>query len=291
MKIDGKKLASQVLKTVKKDVKRLKRKKVIPHLAVILIGNDPASVSFIKQKVKAGKSIAVKVTVHQFKKAPLYQKIAEFIRGLNQDPLVHGIIIQRPLPSTLSPHALTHLISPTKDVDGFLPKSIHTPPLGMAVFKIFHHVYYAKIKKAKGPVSEFSKLLVNYLKRKNIVLLGRGETGGKPIAATLQKFNIDFVMLHSQIENREDYIKDADILVSAVGRSQIIPADLVKPTAWLIGVGVHKEKKLLKGDYDEVALQKKGVFYTPTPGGVGPVNVAYLIYNTVAAAKKIHKIK
>lgn len=287
MIIDGKKLARGVLREAARNIKKLKKKKIVPQLAVILVGNDPSSLSYIKQKIKAAKQVKAQVTLHHFKKTPLYQKLAEKIRDLDQDSKVHGIIVQRPLPSTLSARDLNKRISIEKDIDGFLPKSLHTPPLGIAIFKILNEMYFRALKKKKKPAQDISKNLVNYLRKQSIVLIGRGDTGGKPIAETLQKHGIDFVILHSMMENREEYIKDADIIISAVGKAKAVPLEIVKPSAWLIGVGVHRGKKGIVGDYDEKDIAKRVRFYTPTPGGVGPVNVACLILNLVTAAKKM----
>ena len=288
MKIDGKKLAAHVLKDVAKDVKLLKKKKISPQLAVVLIGTNPASQSYVKQKIKAGAQCGIKVSVHHYKKTPSYQKIAEFIKQLKEDKNIHGIIIQRPVPTSLSAQSLTKLVGIVKDVDGFLPKSIHIPPLGLAVLKVCHYIYFEQVRKIHAPRLLTPKPLITTLKAINIVLIGRGETGGQPIAETLRSQRLHFVMLHSQ-SVMDSYIREADVIISAVGKSNIIKPDLLKPTVWLLGVGVHKEKEQLVGDYNEAEIAKKSGFYTPTPGGMGPINVAYLMHNVVTAAKNIRK--
>ncbi|RJR15211.1 bifunctional 5,10-methylenetetrahydrofolate dehydrogenase/5,10-methenyltetrahydrofolate cyclohydrolase [Candidatus Microgenomates bacterium] len=288
MKVDGKKLAAQVLKDVAKDVKRLKKKKIAPQLAVVLIGSNPASQSYVKQKIKAGAQCGIKVSLHHYKKTPSYQKIAEFIKQLKEDKNIHGIIIQRPVPTSLSAQSLCKLVGTIKDVDGFLPKSIHTPPLGLAVIKVCHHIYFELVRKIHAPKLLTPKPLLTTLKAKNIVLIGRGETGGQPIAETLRSLRLHFVMLHSQ-SMMESYLHDADIIISAVGKSDVLNPALLKPDVWLLGIGVHREKDQLTGDYNEAEIVKKCAFYTPTPGGMGPINVAYLMHNVVTAAGTIHK--
>jgi methylenetetrahydrofolate dehydrogenase (NADP+)/methenyltetrahydrofolate cyclohydrolase len=237
MLLDGQKLAHEILRDLKNEVKALKKKKRTPQLAVVLIGSDAASLSFVRQKQKAAAEIGAMVSIHQFKKIPLYQKLAEFIKELNADSGVHGIIIQRPLPPSLSAESLTKMISRQKDVDGFLTKSEHLPPIGIAIFKVFNEIYYKQLYHKAKPVSDFTKPLLSWLKNKNIVIIGRGETGGKPIAETLQKQRLNFIMLNSNTDSREEYLKQADIIISAVGKSGIVNAHDIKPGAIIIGVG------------------------------------------------------
>lgn len=286
MKIDGKAIAARLLIQLQLDVVKLTRRSGIPpHLAVIYIGNDSASASFIKQKEQAASRTGVILTVHRYRRAPLYQKLAEFIKTLNRDKTVHGIIIQRPLPSSLSSDSLTKLVSPTKDVDGFLEKSIFIPPLSLAVFKIFNEIYFTHIKKSALPKDDFTKPLLHWLKEKRLVLIGRGETGGKPIAKTLSSVRLNYILLNSQVESREDYLKEADIVISAVGKPRMITPVTMKKGAILIGVGIRTDNDRLKGDFEEKEVMDEAGFYTPTPGGIGPVNVACLVSNVVTACK------
>jgi 5,10-methylene-tetrahydrofolate dehydrogenase/methenyl tetrahydrofolate cyclohydrolase len=168
---------------------------------------------------------------------------------------------------------------------------VHEPPLGEAVFKILSVVFYTYIRRGKLPKQDFSRPLLDWLKLKNVVLIGRGETGGQPIALTMQKHHLNFIMLNSRVENKEDYLKDADIVISAVGKSNIVDARQLKPGVILLSVGTHYEKKHFVSDYDEAAVEHVASYYTPTPGGVGPVNVACLMQNLVAAAKMQKKRK
>ncbi len=286
MKIDGRKIAADILKSLKTDVGKLKRKRIQPHLVAVLVGSDSGSLSYVSQKSKAARIIGAKVTIHRFDKIPLYQSIAEFISGLNQDPKVHGVIIQRPLPPSLSAGALNKIVSVNKDVDGFLDKSPFEPPIGVAVFKLLGHIYYRQLKKTSMPRDDFSKSLVNWLKNKQIVLLGHGETGGQPVSQTLNTCNIPFIVLNSTVENKDEYLKDADIVISAVGKPNMIKAEMIKPGCILLGIGVHRgDKTGIVGDYDEKAVDPVAGFYTSTPGGMGPVNVACLLQNLITAAK------
>lgn len=285
MKIDGKSLANEILKTLVRDVRQLKRKKNLPQLAVVLVGNDPASTSFVKQKRKAAMAIGARVALHHFSKPPSYQKLAEYLHKLSVDTSIHGIIVQRPLPPSLSAAELTRVIDSRKDVDGFRPKSPFLPPLGLAIFKILNEVYYRHLLKKKKPQTEFSKPFLDWLKRKHIVLLGRGETGGKPIAETLTRNRLNFIILTSKSDNKREYIGEADMVISAVGKSNVITAADLKPGVIVVGVGLHSDQGKLVGDYNEKEIEQVASYYTPTPGGVGPVNVACLMENLITATK------
>ncbi len=284
MKIDGRLLSAEILGKLKKEIKSLKFS-VPPHLAVIWVGSDSSSLSFIRQKQLAAKQIGAKISLIHFRKTPEYTKIARILLQIATDKSIHGMIIQRPFPPTLSADTLNVRIPIFKDVDGFLPKSAFDPPVGMAVFKILSEVYYRHLTHIQKPIDDYPKSLISYLKNKKIVQIGRGETAGKPIAQILNTMKLNFIILNSQSQNRDEYLNQADIVISAVGKSQIITPDQVKPNCILIGVGIHKEKGKLTGDFDENEFKDQVLFYTPTPGGVGPVNVACLMQNLVSACK------
>lgn len=286
MKIDGTLLAKEILADLAQEVKKLKSKEITPHLAVIMIGSNSASLSYIKQKRKAALEIDAKISVHQFTRTPLYQKIAQFILNLDTDPTVHGIIIQRPTPPSLSAQILNKRVSIHKDIDGFLVKSPYTPPVGLNIFKIMSEIRYRRELETDKPKHDFNKPLISWLKGKKIVLLGRGDTAGKPIAHTLQHFRINFIHLNSKSESPEEYTKQADIIISAVGKKDALLAEHVKQDSIVIGVGMHKKGSKLMGDYNENEVAKVAKYYTTTPGGVGPVNVACLLQNLISSAKQ-----
>lgn len=284
IKIDGRKLSKDILRTLKPSIRKLKKKKIVPHLAVVLIGDNKESLSFVRQKKKSAKTIGVKVTIHHFKKTPDYQKLAESIIQLSNDRQVHGIIVQKPLPPSLSSISVDRRIKINKDVDGFRQKSLFDPPIGLAVEKIIKHIYFKYLVKGKAPNIDFPEHVVKWLKLQKILLVGRGETGGKPIAHILRKNRIPFIMSHSQTENIAEYMQDADIIISAVGKPNTINPNNVKEGCILIGIGIRKSKSKLTGDYNETKIKGLVSFYTPTPGGIGPINVSCLIENVVKAA-------
>lgn len=272
-KIDGRKLAHDLLSTLKADVSKLNKQKIIPALAVIEIGSDLSSKSYVKQKIKAAKEIGAKIVCYNLSTKTNFEQIAHLVTSLNSDKKISGIIIQRPNPPHLSSSSLNKLIDPKKDVDGFLEKSPFDPPVALAVIYVLKHVYQ-------------SEKISTLLKRKKIVLIGRGETAGKPIAKLLCKERLRFINIHSKAENSEEFKKEADIIISAVGKKNILTSENIKSGAVLIGVGIHRENNQICGDYDQAEIENKALYFTPTPGGIGPLNVAFLIKNVVEAAIK-----
>lgn len=268
MKIDGKEIAQKIFEELKIKVKKLQKENIIPHLAIILVGNDPASVAYVKRKELKAKEIGAKTTTYNLKSEIRNSELEKLINKLNKDDLVHGIIAQQPLPAHIDIGKITQAIDPEKDVDGFHKNSKFQPPISEAVLEI----------------------LKPYLtKSKKIVVIGKGETGGKPIAQAIKKIGINPIIIDSKTSNPEDLTKTADILISAVGKSDVIKAEMIKKGAILISIGMHKELDgKLHGDYKEDSIKNIASFYTPTPGGVGPINVAMLLKNLVRSAENFN---
>jgi len=267
MKIDGKVLADKILNDLSLEVVKLKEKGVTPTLAVIQIGDDHGSTAYIRQKQKSAEQIGVTLILSHQSSVISHQKLQSIIETYNADPAVHGIIVQRPLPKTL--HASN--ILPSKDVDGFLTHSPYPVPVAEAVLTIFKQMQLT----GPGPV-------------RKIVVIGRGETAGKPIAEALIKRGYDISVVHSQTPNPDEIIKTADIVISCVGRPHVVRRHNIKKETILISVGLSRDSEgKLHGDYEEDEIEDIASFYTPTPGGVGPVNVACLMANLVKAASKL----
>jgi methylenetetrahydrofolate dehydrogenase (NADP+) / methenyltetrahydrofolate cyclohydrolase len=270
MKIDGRKIADQILDNLVQQVVMLKKNGIIPRLAVILVGEDPGSISFIKQKKLSAEKIGASLDLYHFQTSVNKSYLINLINKLNSDPQIHGIILQRPVPKFNAPE-LVELISPKKEVDSFLDSSVHLPPVGMAVVKILQFCHPDNF--------------INWINTKKIILIGRGETAGTPIAKTLKRYQIKFNIVHTQTPNPSELIRTADIIFSAVGKPGIITAENIKKGVILIGVGLHDENTRLVGDYDEAEIINVASFYTPMPKGVGPVNVACLMENLISACK------
>ncbi len=269
MIINGRKIAREILDELKLKIQNLN---VTPSLAIILVGDNPQSVAYIEQKELKATRIGAKVIIKKLDNKISESELLSIVQNLNNDSKVHGIIIQRPVPN-ISSEKLDSSVIPEKDVDGFSLESNFEPPIAKAIIKIL-----------KSVEPNFAN--------KKIVIIGRGETGGKPIIKTFQKMGIDFSVVDSKTENSELITKSADIIISAVGKSGILNSNNIKRGSIVISVGLHKESDgKLHGDYDEEEIEKVASFYTPTPGGVGPINVTMLLENLVNAAIRFSEKK
>lgn len=276
MKLNGREIADQIYHDLQQRVGELKKKNIIPHLVVLLIGNPPTSEAYINQKQRIGERIGAKVTVLRYSESITTEELEEKITLLNQDPFVHGILLQRPVPTHIAINKLALLTNPQKDIDGFHPDSPYILPLPLAVEKILQEVSQTSGR------DEF----LTWLKSKNVVLIGKGETGGQPIYVYLTQLGITPHQIDSKTQTAEQLIEQADIIISAVGKKIITPSSLKKGVI-LIGVGLFKGPDgTMQGDYDEEEIKAIASFYTPTPGGVGPVNVAMLMKNLLTATEK-----
>lgn len=281
MRIDGKEIANPILASLGTDVVTLKKKGVTPALAVIQVGDDPASTAYINQKKKAAERIGAVLIHEKLSTDSTYQRVNMIIHEHNTDPKIHGIIIQQPLPNTLGNAAtLIGQIDPKKDIDGFLPNSPYPVPVAAAIITILRSTFFQFDQLV--PLDQFD----TWLNKKQIVVIGRGATAGKPIADLLISRGCNVTVIHSQTKNPDAIIKSADIVISCVGKPNIVRRDNIKNNAVLVSVGIWRDENgKLHGDYEEDAVKDIAKAYTPTPGGVGPVNVACLMQNLVSAAK------
>lgn len=285
-KINGRVLAKSVLSQLKKRTKRLKKESIIPSLAIFSAGDDPASLSFIKGKERAAKEIGANLKHFKFKKETSYQKFAEALNRIGRNPKFSGIIIQRPLPVSLTHSSLNLIIPLEKDIDGANPKSPFTPPVAIAVLRALDFVRTGeKVKELLSYEMFPSESLINWLNHHSILLIGRGETAGKPIAKTFTNKRIKFLITHQATEDLPRFVKKSDIVISCVGK-RIIKKEMFKQGTILIGVGIRKDKEgRFRGDFDERGIKDIVSYYTPTPGGIGPLTVACLMENLVRAAE------
>lgn len=269
MKIDGKQIANKILKDLKLKVIKLQEENISPKLAIILVGKDPASTAYVRQKQLKAESVGIKTTTVHLSDKISQENLLGTIRQFNNDNDIHGIIVQQPLPQNVNLNSITNAIDPKKDVDGFHPDSHFQMPIAMAVFRILEEL----------------RIKIKDLRNKNIVIVGKGETGGKPIINSLQKLKIKPFVIDSKTQNSLSLMKNAEIIISAVGKSDVVKEKMIKNGVILINVGLHKGNDgKLYGDYNENEIKKTASFYTPTPGGVGPVNVACLLKNLIESA-------
>ncbi len=285
MEIPGKKIALSIEKVLKKDVRKLKSKRPV-KLTAFLIGQSSDQLSFVKIKAKAAKRLKIGFELMHHKSTPSFEKFMHMIKEKSLDPKTTGIIIQQPLPAQLSTESLYDYIPDKKEIEGHKRKSPFLPPIGLAVLTVLKSIY-TKSKKGEDLLVDlrnekafFKKMFRN----KKVVLVGRGITGGQPIGKTLTEAKINFINVNSQTPDPETYYKEADVIITAVGKKVLYPANL-KPGVILVNVGLRKENGRLKGDYDEKEIKNIASFFTPTPGGVGPIDVAYLYKNLIESAR------
>jgi len=281
MVINGQRIADTIIQDLKSHIFSLKQKGVVPTLVVILVGDNPASLSYIRQKQKAVQCIGAKIIIIRHPSTIQSSVINKTIELYNNDPFVHGIILQLPLPPHFD-NSINRSIHPGKDIDGFVSGSKWNVPVVMAVENIIKKMYELRF------TNYDEKQYLVWIKKQNIVIIGRGETSGKPITDYLKNKMCHVRVIHSQTSEQEKctYIQKADIIISCVGKSQIITKEHIQKGVILISVGISRDRDgNLHGDYEENDIKDIASFYTPTPGGVGPVNVACLMENLVNAAK------
>lgn len=273
MKIDGKQLADSIFEDVSNRVVTLKKNGIVPKFAILQVGDNSNSTAYIKQKRSKARKYGVISKHFQFSRWTSFQKIAETIHRLNLDDSYHGVVMQLPLPPALSTGSFNQAVQRSKDIDGFRPKSPFRPPVARAVIHILNQIYERE---------QATRLL----KTKKIIIVGRGKTGGKPIADELASRKIPHIILHSKTINKKEFYETADIIITCVGKKNIIPSTQIKENVVLISVGLSETNGKFASDYDEKKVAEKAAYYTPTPGGIGPLTVAFLLENVVKAAEK-----
>jgi methylenetetrahydrofolate dehydrogenase (NADP+)/methenyltetrahydrofolate cyclohydrolase len=277
--IDGKSLAATVRATQKSAIESLAARGVRPGLAAILVGNDPASRVYVRNKARACEETGVHSESHEFPDDVSESTLIECIARLNADRTVHGILVQLPLPGQLDANRILAAVSPAKDVDGF-----HAVNLGALV--------QGRPGFVPGTPAGVMLLLEHAgvaLAGKNATIVGRSTIVGKPLAMLLLQKDATVTICHSKTRDLAAIARRADILIAAVGRAKLITAGMVKPGACVIDVGVNRMADgKLAGDVDFAAVKEIAGSITPVPGGVGPMTVAMLIANTVRAAELLN---
>lgn len=274
MKLDGKVIAQEILDDLKKRVGELEKKGVSPHFAVILIGDDASSTAYVKQKELKSQEIGIKISVFKFNSTLSEEELLTKIHELNNDPSIHGIIIQRPLPLHIDPQKITDATFLGKDVDGFSKDSPFSAPVALAVMKLLEEA-----KNGNTPLN-------TWLASKKIVVIGKGKTAGMPIINEFRRREIPLTIIDSKTEDKDSKLKEADIIITAVGKKDVLTSEKIKEGSIIIGVGMFLDEGKLKGDYSSKDIADKASYYTGVPGGVGPINVAFLLANVIDAAER-----
>ncbi|AGN37034.1 bifunctional methylenetetrahydrofolate dehydrogenase/methenyltetrahydrofolate cyclohydrolase FolD [Bacillus paralicheniformis] len=275
--IDGKETAKEKRGQLAKEVEELKKQGVTPGLAVILIGDDPASLSYVRGKKKAAEAMGIRFQLDHFDASFSEQELLEVIDQYNQNNDFHGILVQLPLPDHISEQAVIERISPDKDVDGFHPLNVGKMLLGEDTF----------LPCTPAGIVELLKKTEIDLSGKEVVVVGRSNIVGKPVGQLLLNENATVTYCHSRTADITAHTKKADILIVAVGKANFIKADQMKEGAVVIDVGVNRlDNGKLVGDVDFEEAKEKASYITPVPGGVGPMTITMLAHNTVKSAKR-----
>ena len=285
--IDGKQVAADMQAELKKEVAKLKKQGIVPGLGVILVGEDPASKSYVTAKERACEELGIYSDDNHLPADTTQQDLIALINQMNTDPKINGILVQLPLPKHLDESEVLLAINPDKDVDGFHPTNIGKMVAGQAAFLPCTPHGVIQLLQRSGVKIEGS----------HVVIVGRSNIVGKPVANMLiQKNkggNATVTVCHTRTADLAYHTRQADIIIAAAGRPNTITADMVKDGVVVIDVGVNRiEDKTAKkgyrlvGDVDFEAVKEKASLITPVPGGVGPMTITMLLYNTVESAKK-----
>ena len=274
--IDGKKTAQEIRQELKQQVKGLREQGNECGLAVIIVGEDPASKVYVKNKVLACEEIGITSYHYELSENTTEETLIALINDLNQNNNVHGILVQLPLPKHLNERKILGCIDPKKDVDGFSSYQMGKLLLGEDCFPSC----------TPYGVMELLKRYNIDVAGKKAVIVGRSNTVGKPMALMLLKENATVTICHSKTDDLKKHTLEADILVVAIGRGRFVTEDMVKDGATVIDVGMNRIDGKLCGDVDYEKVKDKCAFITPVPGGVGPMTVTMLMKNTVEAALK-----
>ncbi|MGI6557423.1 MAG: bifunctional methylenetetrahydrofolate dehydrogenase/methenyltetrahydrofolate cyclohydrolase FolD [Limnochordia bacterium] len=275
--IDGKKIAAEIRAELAKEIEELKKEGLHPGLAVILVGDDPASRVYVNNKKKACAEIGIYSREYALPKETTQEELLNLIGELNQDPQIHGILVQLPLPDHLDERQVLEAISPDKDVDGFHPVNVGRLATGQPCLKPC----------TPAGIIELIDRTGIELKGKEAVVVGRSNIVGKPVAFLLLARHATVTICHSRTARLDEVCRRADVLVAAVGRPEMVTGDWVKPGAVVIDVGINRVEKGLVGDVEFDTAKEKAGYITPVPGGVGPMTIAMLMKNTVEAARSL----
>lgn len=285
--IDGKQVAADMRAELKEKVAKLKEEGIVPGLAVVLVGEDPASKSYVTAKERACEEIGIFSDDNRLDAKTSQEELMSLVEKLNNDPKINGILVQLPLPKHLDESQVLLAINPDKDVDGFHPINVGKMVLGEKAFL------------PCTPHGVIQLLVRNNVKLEGaeVVVIGRSNIVGKPVANMLiQKSdtgNATVTVCHTRTKNLAEHVRRADIVIAAAGRANTVTADMIKDGAVVIDVGVNRVEDATKkcgyrlaGDVDFEAVKEKASLITPVPGGVGPMTITMLLYNTVESAIK-----
>lgn len=274
--ISGKQVAADIRRELAGKVEELRGRGVVPGLGVVLVGDDPASHSYVKGKEKACQELNLHSVVKRLPATASQTEVLAQVEAFNRDPAIHGILVQLPLPDHIDEQQVIFAIRPEKDVDGFHPINVGNLHIGAECF----------VPCTPAGVLEMIERAGVELKGLHAVVVGRSNIVGKPVSMLLLSRHATVTMCHSRTRDLPAVCRQADVLVAAVGRAQMIKGDWVKPGAVVIDVGVNRLDGRLVGDVDFESAAEVASAITPVPGGVGPMTITMLVKNTVLAAER-----
>ena len=276
--IDGNALSRQLRSEVATRAAALKARGVTPGLAVVLVGDNPASQVYVRNKVKACEEAGLHSVLEKYDASLTEAELLARVEALNNDPSIHGILVQLPLPAHIDDHKVIEAISPLKDVDGFHVASAGALMVGEVGFKACTPYGCMKMLESIG---------MKDLRGKHAVVIGRSNIVGKPMAMMLLQANATVTVCHSGTADLGAMTRQADIVVAAVGKRNVLTADMVKPGAVVLDVGMNRnDEGKLCGDVDFAGVKEVAGYITPVPGGVGPMTITMLLVSTVEAAER-----
>ena len=282
--LDGKKVSEEIYNELKSRVQNLAKRGIIPGLATILVGDDPASHVYVGQKIKKCEALGIKSIHRHLPKNVSQTDLTKVIQDLNMDSHVHGMIVQLPLPKQLDPEAAIIAIDPKKDADGLHP--FNQGVVGR--LKSWDEIKKSGVPLPCTPAGIIVLLLHEKIEigGKNAVVIGRSTLVGKPVAQLLLSLNATVTIAHSQTKNLSDVCREADILIAALGKPHFITKEAVRPGAVVVDVGISRTESGLKGDVDFESVKDISSWITPVPGGVGPMTVCMLLSTTISSAER-----
>lgn len=277
VRIDGKAVSASVREQIRKETEQLKAQGITPGLAVIIVGEDPASQIYVRNKERACEEVGFYSVKYALPEQTTQQELLELVEKLNADSKIHGILCQLPLPAHIDEQSIIHAIRPEKDVDCFHPFNVGRLMIGD----------YDFLPCTPAGVMDMLDYYHIPVEGKECVVIGRSNIVGKPMAMLLLHRSGTVMVCHSRTQNLAEVCRRADILVAAVGKANFVTADMVKPGAVVVDVGMNRlpDKKLV-GDVDFAAVEPIASYITPVPGGVGPMTITTLMKNTLRAAQR-----
>ena len=275
--LDGKETASRVRENIATEVRELQKKgERPPCLAVVIVGENPASKVYVGQKEKACAAAGFRSLLHRLPEETTQKELLELVHGMNEDPSIDGILVQLPLPEHMDSSGIIRAIAPEKDVDGFSPENMGNLVTGLPC---------TEPCTPKGIIYLLEEYGISP-EGKHAVILGRSNIVGKPVAHLLLARNATVTLCHSRTKDLARYTREADIIVAALGKPRFLSADMVREGAVVIDVGINRLEEGLVGDVDFENLLPKASWITPVPGGIGPMTITMLLLNTLEAYRR-----